>query len=557
MSQQKRRSPWAWIPTLYFYQGIPYSIVMITSGLIYKTMGISVASFAFWTSLLYLPWTIKPLWSPYIDVVSTKRNWVIWTQFIVGLAFILLGIVMPFKFFYPISLIVFAIIAFSSASHDIAADGFYMYALDQHKQAFFVGIRSTFYRFAMLAALGLIPIIAGLVQKNTGLDPVTFTAISVQPDEFEPYNAEKMQLQMQPGRPAIRIFPQDMKIPVYQAAGPGLDSAVIYIALSAPPDDGETVVVNISRQTGSKDIDISKSISGRYEFTDENWNKPVAVAIKVNHNLTVAASTEFLITAGNIAFSWVVSLSFLGLLLLLLALYNKILMPHPQERAACTGEKFSWIVFRDVFISFFTKPGVIPALLFFLLYRLGESQLSKIATPFLVDSRSAGGLGLTSAQYGIIYGTVGMICLTLGGILGGIAASRYGLKKLIWLMALMLNIPSALYIWLAWAQPMPGDIPIYICVGIEQFGYGFGFTGYMLYMLHYVGESRYKTAEYAIGTSLMALGMMLPGMISGQMKEILGYENFFIYMMICTIPGMIVIKYLKIDPAFGIKKNGN
>ena len=154
-AQDKNRSPWTWVPTLYFYQGIPYSIVMITSGLIYKTMGISIASFAFWTSLLYLPWAVKPLWSPYIDVVSTKRNWVVWTQLLLALAFIGAGMAMPVKFFYPVTIAIFALIAVSSASHDIAADGFYMYALDQHKQAFFVGIRSTFYRFAMLTALGL------------------------------------------------------------------------------------------------------------------------------------------------------------------------------------------------------------------------------------------------------------------------------------------------------------------------------------------------------------------------------------------------------------------
>jgi MFS transporter, PAT family, beta-lactamase induction signal transducer AmpG len=550
--QNRNRSPWAWIPTLYFYQGIPYSIVMITSGLIYKTMGISVASFAFWTSLLYLPWAVKPLWSPYIDVVSTKRNWIIWTQVLIGLAFIVLGIVMPFKFFYPLSILVFAVIAFSSASHDIAADGFYMYALNQHKQAFFVGIRSTFYRFAMLAALGLIPIVAGIVQKNTGLKPLTFEASSVMPGEYIPFDPSGIVVTEQTGKPSILLFPSEVKVPVYKAGESEVDSAVIYIALSAPPVEGETVVVNISRQAGSKDIDLAKGATGRFEFNSTNWNAPVAVPIMVNHNLTGVTTTGFLITAGNIAFSWVVSLGILGIVLLLLAIYNKIFLPHPVENK--DKERVSWVVFRDVWVSFFTKPGVVPALIFFLLYRLGESQLMKIATPFLVDSRSAGGIGLTAAQYGIIYGTVGMVSLTLGGILGGITAAKYGLKRLIWIMALMLNVPSALYIYLAYFQPMPGDLAIYMSVGFEQFGYGFGFTAYMLYMLHYVGESKYKTAEYAIGTSLMALGMMLPGMISGEMKELLGYENFFIYVIICSIPGIAVIRFLKIDPAFGIKK---
>ena len=552
MNQLKERSPWAWIPTLYFFQGIPYSIVMITSGLIYKTMGISIASFAFWTSLLYLPWAIKPLWSPYIDVVSTKRNWVIWTQLLLGAAFIAAGMVMPLSFFYPISIGVFAVIAVSSASHDIAADGFYMYALDQHKQAFFVGIRSTFYRMAMLTALGLVPVLAGTIQKNTGLEPVTFETRSVLPEEYKPFNPAEIHIAPAEGEPSLLLFPGELTVPVYQEGKSVLDSAVIYVALSSPPEEGETVVTNVVRKSGSKDIDLSNSQTGRFEFTNGNWDKPVAVSVKVNHNLTGTASAEFLVTAGNIAFSWTVSLVVLGMLLLFLAIYNRIMMPHPDERS--TQEKIGWSVYKEVFVSFFSKPGVIPALIFFLLYRLGESQLVKVATPFLVDSRSSGGIGLTSAQYGIAYGTIGMLCLTLGGILGGITAAKFGLKRLIWIMALCMNIPISVYIYLSFVQPMPGDISIYLAIAMEQFGYGFGFTAYMLFMLNYVGESKYKTAEYAIGTSLMALGMMLPGMISGTMKELLGYQHFFIYVILCSIPGLIAIRFLKIDPAFGIKK---
>ncbi len=552
MNQYKDRSPWAWIPTLYFFQGIPYSIVMITSGLIYKTMGISIASFAFWTSLLYLPWAIKPLWSPYIDVVSTKRNWVVWTQLLLGIAFIAVGIVMPVSFFYPITLGIFAIIAVSSASHDIAADGFYMYALDQHKQAFFVGIRSTFYRFAMLTALGLIPVVAGVIQKNTGLEPVTFETKSVLPDEYTPFNPSDIKIVKAGGEPSLLLFPRELLVPVYQEGKSSLDSAVIYIALSAPPEEGEKVVVNVARKSGSKDIDLSRKQTGRFEFTSSNWDKLVAASVKVNHNLNGTASSVFVVTAGNIAFSWMVSLVVLGIVLLFLAIYNRIFLPHPDEKS--TKEKMGWSVYKEVFVSFFTKPGIIPALIFFLLYRLGESQLVKVATPFLVDSRSVGGIGLTSAQYGIAYGTIGMLCLTLGGILGGITAAKYGLKKLIWFMAFCMNIPISVYIYLSFFQPMPGDVTIYLSIALEQFGYGFGFTAYMLYMLHFVGESKYKTAEYAIGTSLMALGMMLPGMVSGTMKELLGYQHFFIYVILCSIPGLIAIKFLKIDLGFGIKK---
>jgi PAT family beta-lactamase induction signal transducer AmpG len=552
METRKDRSPWGWVPTLYFFQGVPYSIVMITSGLIYKTMGISIASFAFWTSLLYLPWAIKPLWSPYIDVVSTKRNWVVWTQLALGVAFVAAGILMPLSFFYPLTLALFALIAIGSASHDIAADGFYMYALDQHKQAFFVGIRSTFYRFAMLTALGIIPVIAGLVLRNTGLESVNFDASSVPAAEYKPFDPSSINITRSEGEPEILLFPEKLQVPLYQAGKSLSDSSVIFIALSAPPGEGKTVVVNVTRKTGSKDIDISKNQAGRFEFTSLNWNKPVALSVKVNRNLTVSTSSGFLVTAGNVAFSWTVALGFIGALLVLLAIYNRIMLPYPAEND--TKERISWGVYKDVFVSFFTKPGVIPALLFFLFYRLAESQLVKVATPFLVDSRSTGGIGLTSAQYGVAYGTIGMLCLTLGGILGGITASKYGLKRLIWIMAICINVPDAVYIYLAYAQPMPGNIMIYLSIAVEQFGYGFGFIAYTLYMIHYVAESKYKTAEYAICTSLMALGMMLPGMISGSLQELFGYQHFFIYVMICTLPGFLIIPFLKIDPAFGIKK---
>jgi len=237
---------------------------------------------------------------------------------------------------------------------------------------------------------------------------------------------------------------------------------------------------------------------------------------------------------------------------LLLAIYHRIVLPRPIETKEKT--KVDLKVYGDVFKSFFTKPGIVPALIFFLMYRLGEAQLVKVATPFLVDARNSGGIGLTSAQYGIAYGTLGMICLTIGGILGGIVASKFGLKKMIWVMAFAMNIPVSVYVYLSTFQPVPGDLSIYLSIAAEQMGYGFGFTAYMLYMLSFVGESKYKTAEFAIGTSLMALGMMIPGMISGYMKELLGYQHFFIYVMICAIPGIIAIKFLKIDPTFGIKK---
>ena len=546
------RQPWSWVPSLYFYQGIPYSIVMITSGLIYKTMGVSIATFAFWTSLLYLPWTIKPLWSPYVDVVSTKRNWILWTQLLLGAAFIAVGFAMQLPFYFPVTIAVFALIAVSSASHDIAADGFYMLSLDQHQQSFFVGIRSTFYRFAMLTALGLLPFIAGMIQEHTGLDPVSFEVKAVPAAQFKVPDISGFHILKQSVTPKILIFPEKVQIPIYGGKLSNPDSTVVFIALSAPPVKGETIVVNLSRKSGSKDIDFPRNGKSRFEFTDLNWDKPAQVVIRVDHNLTAQTGTLFRATAGNIAFSWTVSLGILGLILLMLAIYHRIALPktsEPDEK-----NRVDLKVYGEVFAAFFTRPGIIPALIFFLLYRLGEAQLMKVATPFLVDSRNSGGIGLTSAQYGIAYGTLGMICLTLGGILGGVVASKYGLKRLIWIMAFAMNIPISVYIYLSTFQPVPGDFSIYLSIATEQMGYGFGFTAYMLYMLSFVGNSRYKTAEFAIGTSLMALGMMIPGMISGYMKELLGYQHFFIYVMICAIPGIVAIKFLKIDPLFGIKK---
>ncbi len=224
------RNPWSWIPTLYLYQGIPYSIVMTTSGLIYKTMGISVAALAFWTSLLYLPWAIKPLWSPYVEVVSTKRNWIIMTQLLLGVAFIMVGSAMPLSFFFPITVGLFAIIAISSASHDIAADGFYMHALDQHKQAFFVGIRSTFYRIAMLTAMGLLPLIAGLIQEKTGLTPVSLRINAVPAGQYTPVTLPDTAFAGNVKEPAILHYPQEVQVPLFQKGISETDTAVAYIA---------------------------------------------------------------------------------------------------------------------------------------------------------------------------------------------------------------------------------------------------------------------------------------------------------------------------------------
>lgn len=406
------KTPWLWVPTLYLYQGIPYSIVMTTSALFYQSMGINVASFTFWTSLLYLPWTIKPLWSPLVEAYSTKRHWVTMTQMLVAVLFLALGLSFQSTWFYPLSLLTLLFIALGSASHDIACDGFYMLALNTKEQSFFVGIRTVFYKIAMLAALGLIPIIVDTVNA----------------------------------------------------------------------------------------------------------------------------------TENNTSWGWTVAFTALGTVMLLLWLFNKHTLPHPTDTTSNNAHSLS--IYKEVIVSFFSKPGVLPAIGFLLLYRLGEAQLAKIATPFLIDDRANGGLGMSMTDYGIAYGTLGMIALTIGGVVGGWMASKYGLKRLIWPMVAFMNIPNLVYVALAIWQPASDSATIYAAIITEQLGYGFGFTAYMLFLLQYVGDSKYKTAEYALGTALMALGMMLPGMISGFIQEAIGYEWFFIYVVICCIPGTILAKYL-------------
>lgn len=550
----KNRSPWLWVPSLYFAEGIPYVIAMTVSVIMYKTMGVSNAALAFWTSVLYLPWVIKPLWSPFVDVISTKRNWVLITQFILGCCFIGVALVVRLPLWFALTLIVLWIIALASATHDIAADGFYMIGLDAHQQTWFVGIRSTFYRMAMIVGQGLIVMLTGYIMSKTGLKPVSITAMAVPPNEImqvlDENNLPAIKASEQPN---IVVIPAEVKVPIYNPAEPGSDSANVFICLSsAPPKKEETVVVNFGRKKGSKDIWLTSA--SRLEFTTENWNKPVKVTLKVDHRLREPVVSQFEATAGDIPFSWAVSFGILGVFFLLICLYHKLMLPTGLETVRVKSQEFksSWL---KVFSSFFQKKGIVSALSFLLFYRLAESQLVKMASPFLLDSQEAGGLALTTTQVGFVYGTVGIICLTIGGILGGIVAARNGLKRWVLWMALAINIPDLVYVYLSYVQP-DNFMIVTICVAIEQFGYGFGFTGYMLFML-YLAEGEYKTSHYAIATAFMALGMMLPGMISGKLQDLMGYRTFFVYIMFCTIPSFLVASLVKIDPDFGKKKIEN
>lgn len=423
MNKSTSHSPWTWIPTLYFAEGLPYVFVMTVSVIMYKRLDISNTDIALYTSWLYLPWVIKPFWSPFVDILRTKRFWIIGMQLIIGGALAGVAFTLPFGSFFQYSLAFFWLMAFSSATHDIAADGFYMLGLSQGNQAFFVGIRNTFYRLAMLAGQGPLVILAGYLE-NSG------------------------------------------------------------------------------------------------------------------DSIPAAWSMTFFIFAG---------------LFLAFFLYHLLVLPYPKSDKHGEHKDFSEMMknFVETIVSFFQKKGIGLAIVFLLVFRLGEAQLAKLASPFLLDDLSAGGLALSTSDIGFVYGTAGIIALTFGGIVGGILVSRHGLKKWLWPMVFAMNLPNIVYIFLAFIQTQSLGI-VSCAVVIEQFGYGFGFTAYMLYMIQ-LADGEHKTAHYALCTGFMALGMMLPGMASGWIEDQIGYFNFFIWVMICTVPGFIIAPFLKIDPNFGKK----
>ena len=434
-------SPWLWVPTLYVFEGIPYFLVNNISVLMFAKLGVPNGQMAMFTSLLYLPWVIKPLWSPFVDIIKTKRWWILSMQLFMAAAFIILTFTLPHPSpeqiasgstsmgLFSFTLVMFILAAFASATHDIAADGFYMLALNQKTQSVFVGIRSTFYRLANVFGNGVIVWVAGILENRTG----------------------------------------------------------------------------------------------------------------------------------NIPLAWQVTVGGTAVLLALLSLYHLFAIPEPASDSARNYNQNSsfTVVLREfgrTFLTFFTKPGVLLAIVFMLLYRLPEAFLIKMCTPFLVAPVEAGGLGMATSQVGIAYGTIGVIALTAGGIVGGIWASVRGLKRSLWLMAASMTLPCLSFTYMAMFQPHSLMV-ISSCIAIEQFGYGFGFTAYMLYMM-YFSEGEFKTAHYAICTAFMAMSMMIPGMFAGYIQEAVGYRGFFWMVIFCCAATLIVtaLAAIKVDPEYGCKK---
>ena len=415
--------PWRWIPSLYFAQGIPYVAAMTLSVVLYKNLDVSNTDIALYTSWLYLPWVIKPLWSPLVELYRTKRFWIVGLQFVLGVALALVAFLLPGPFFFQATLAVFWLIAFSSATHDIAADGFYLLALPTHQQAAFVGVRSTFYRLAMISGQGGLVWLAGLLHEKTG----------------------------------------------------------------------------------------------------------------------------------NVIHGWMWVFGLASAFFLAVAAYHAWSLPRPPADTAQPQPSHFAAGYLAVFAAFFRKKGILAGLAFLVLYRFAEAQLLKLVVPFLLDARHTGGLGLSTRQVGIFYGTIGVIALTLGGILGGLAIACFGLRRMLWPMAALLSAPNAVFVFLALGQPASASI-VATALAVEQFGYGFGFTAYMLYMM-LLAEGEHRTAHYAICTGFMALGMMLPGMAAGWLQEQLGYLNFFLWICLATIPTFAATAFItaKVDPAFGRK----
>lgn len=411
------RHPWGWIPTVYIAEGLPYFAVNTLTVLIYTQLGISKAEMAFYTGWLYLPWVIKPIWSPFVDLFSTKRTWTLVMQLIITLCMASIAFMLPTSFFFAATLAVFWLMAFCSATHDIAADGYYMLALDEKRQAEFVGVRSTAYRIASVIGQGGLVMLTGQLEKSMG----------------------------------------------------------------------------------------------------------------------------------NIATAWQITFISLSLLFLCIFLWDMKFMPKTDTDRPMPGVTSRTIMrdFGSTFATFFAKPHIWAAILFMLLYRLPEALCIKLVQPFLIDQIDKGGLALSLTQVGFANGTVGVIALLAGGIVGGVLIGKQGLKRWIWPMALSLTLPCIVYCFLAMWQPADFTL-ICAALGVEQFGYGFGFTAFMMYLM-YFSRGENSTSHYAFCTAFMALGMMLPGMAAGWIWEQMaslhllgadspqGYINFFWLVMLTSL----------------------
>jgi MFS transporter, PAT family, beta-lactamase induction signal transducer AmpG len=605
-----QRSPWLWVPSLYFIQGVPFVVVMSVAVIMFKRLGVGNKEVALYTSWLYAPYAFKPLWSPLVQRIGTRRGWVVAMQLVVGAGLGCAALAISADDFVRLTLATLTLVAFSSATHDVAADGFYLLAMTGHQQAWFVGIRSTAYRVAMLAGQGLLVMLAGTLESATGLPPLSISAETVaSPGEaitFDPtaaptvedggeqrvvisaeditislngrespevsslieqvrdwnsehgfYEAEETEAEAASSKSAWRIALEDFIKDGFGPAQPAEtddlsgDIAIVWMRLARPIPQDQCQVIQFGHSAGDMSFKVAEG--ERFAVTAANWEHPFASVIRVDRTLSRPSRATFDVRSGNLAFAWSATFLLIAALMLLFCLYHFVVLPKPAGDVVSVTEagQVSFTGFVVPFIEFFRKPRILVILGFLLLYRLPESQLVKLAMPFLLDPREVGGLSLSTGEVGFVYGTIGMIMLTLGGIVGGFVAARDGLRRWLIPMALIIHLPNLAFLYLAYASP-DSLWTITGAVAVEQFGYGFGFTGYLLYCI-YVSRGKYETVHYALCTGCMALGMMIPGAWSGWLEELIGYQHFFIWIMLCAIPSLAVTLLVDVDPEFGKK----
>lgn len=425
-SQGKKINPACWVPTAYFAMGLPFIAINLVSVYMFKNLGVSDTQIAFWTSLIMIPWTLKFLWSPFLEMYKTKKFFVLITQLLSGLLFGIVAFSLFFDYFFAISISTMAVIAFSGATHDIACDGVYMAELNKEDQAKYIGIQGAFYNVAKLVANGGLVALAGTLAKHYG---------------------------------AIQ---------------------------------GASIEVNKSAYSSA----------------------------------------------------WTIIFGVIALIMVLISIYHIRILPSTQipstiKKSRAEVLKELVLVIRD----FFTKKHILYYVCFIILYRLAEGFIMKIAPMFLCASRDQGGLGLSLEEIGTLNGIFGSGAFVLGSILGGLFVARKGLKKTLFALCCVFNLPFLAYTFLAVVQPTNLYL-IGASITMEYFGYGFGFVGLTLFMMQQIAPGKHQMSHYAVASGIMNLGVMLPGMVSGYCSDLLGYRNFFIYVLIATIPAFLITYFV-------------
>lgn len=422
----KQRNPLTWVPSVYFAMGMPFIAVNLVSTFMFKDLGISDTQIAFWTSIIMMPWTLKFLWSPFLEIYRTKKFFVVLTQLLSGLLFGVVALSLHFDYFFAISISTMAVIALSGATHDIATDGVYMDALNPQLQAKYIGVQGAFYNVAKLVANGGLVALAGMLAAHFG---------------------------------AIEGGTLTQNLPAYKEAW-----SLIFVIIAA--------------------------------------------------------------------------------LLLVLGLYHARMLPNtqPAQRQATTGREVLmqlWVVIRD----FFTKRHIVYYICFIILYRFAEGFVMKIAPLFLRSSREVGGLGLSLTEIGTLNGVFGSAAFVLGSLLAGEYVSRRGLKRTLFSLCIVFNFPFMAYTLLALYQPESLTL-IGLGIVAEYFGYGFGFVGLTLFMMQQIAPGKHQMSHYAFASGIMNLGVMLPGMMSGYFSDLLGYRNFFVYVLLAAIPALLITYFI-------------